>query len=102
VSAAWATVLGLGVVSVVIRAFGPVFFGGRELPPRVQDVLGLIGPAVIAAVVTVQVFATDGALVVDSRVIGLVTGLTAALLRAPLIVVVLASVAVTTAVRALG
>jgi len=32
VSAAWATVAGLAIATAAIKAFGPVVFGGRELP----------------------------------------------------------------------
>ena len=41
VSAAWATVAGLAIATAAIKAFGPVVFGGRELP----SLLGARDPA---------------------------------------------------------
>ena len=86
---------------MLLKAPGPVLLGGRELPQQVIGVIGLLAPAVLAALVVTQVFADDRALVVDSRLVGLGAGAAAVLARAPLIVVVVVAAASTAIVRAL-
>ena len=49
----------IGVVAVataMIRASGPVALGGRDLPPRIQGVIALLAPALLAALVVVETF----------------------------------------------
>lgn len=97
----WLVVALSGAATVLLKATGPVLLGGRELPPKVVGVVGLLAPAVLAALVVTQVFADDRDLVVDSRLVGLAAGAAAVLARAPLIVVVLVAAASTAIVRAI-
>jgi branched-subunit amino acid transport protein len=71
----WILVIWVGVTTAVIRAAGPVALGGRELPPRAMAVIGLLAPALLAALVMTQTFGSEGSseLVLDERVVG-VTG----------------------------
>jgi branched-subunit amino acid transport protein len=101
VSDVWLVVGVSGAVTVLLKATGPVLLGGRELPQQVIGVIGLLAPAVLAALVVTQVFADDRALVVDSRLVGLGAGAAAVLARAPLIVVVVVAAASTAIVRAI-
>jgi branched-subunit amino acid transport protein len=101
VNEVWLVVALSGAATVLLKATGPVLLGGRELPPRVVGVVGLLAPAVLAALVVTQVFADDRDLVVDSRLVGLGAGAAAVLARAPLIVVVVVAAASTAIVRAL-
>ncbi|HEY8000398.1 MAG: AzlD domain-containing protein [Vicinamibacteria bacterium] len=103
-SEVWITIAVLVVASAAIRASGPVLLGGRELPVRVQGVIALVAPALLAALVVVQtVGAPEGeALELDARVVGV--GAAALALRAgasTLPVVALAAL-VTAAVRLLS
>ena len=68
----WVTIGALAVTTVLIRAAGPVLLGGRELPPRLLDVVALLAPALLAALVVVQTFSDPAGeeLVVDERVLG--------------------------------
>ncbi len=67
----WVTIGALAVTTALIRASGPVALGGRELPPRVMDVIALVAAALLAALVVVETFAgEDGALELDARAIG--------------------------------
>jgi branched-subunit amino acid transport protein len=100
VNAIWLVVALSGAATVLLKATGPVLLGGRELPGRVVGVVGLLAPAVLAALVVTQVFADDRNLVVDSRLVGLAAGAVAVLARAPLIVVVVVAAASTAIVRA--
>jgi branched-subunit amino acid transport protein len=101
VNEVWLVVALSGAATVLLKATGPVLLGGRELPPKVVGVVGLLAPAVLAALVVTQVFADDRDLVVDSRLVGLAAGAAAVLARAPLIVVVVVAAASTAIVRAI-
>ena len=86
-SAVWLCVLVVGVATVAIKAGGPVFAGGRALPLGASRVVDLLAPALLAALVATQAFASDDALVLDERaapllVVVLVAAVTAGLLRA--------------------
>jgi branched-subunit amino acid transport protein len=100
VSAVWTTVILLGALTVLLKSAGPLLVGGRELPPVVLRVMSLLAPALLAAFVAVSVFGGDRQLVLDARAIGLGAAAVALLLRAPIIVVVLAAALATALVRA--
>ncbi len=91
-------VVGLGTVG--LKALGPVVLGGRALPERLTGIVELLAPAVLSALVAVQAFGADRALVLDARLIGLAAAGIALWRKAPMIVVVLVA-AVTTAVARL-
>lgn len=95
----WVIVVGVGVATIAIKGAGPVLLGGRELPTSITRVVGLLAPALLAALVVTQVFADGTSLVLDERVAGLGAALAALLLRAPLLVVVIVAAAVTALVR---
>ncbi len=71
-TAVWVTIGVLAVATAAIRAAGPVLLGGRELPAPVQEVIGLLAPALLAALVVVETFSgpAGGELEVDERVLG--------------------------------
>jgi branched chain amino acid efflux pump len=103
VSAAWATVAGLAIATAAIKAFGPVVFGGRELPALLARVIPLLAPALLAALVISETFGGPGrSLVLDARAGGLIVAGIALWRRAPLYVVVLAAAAATALLRAIG
>jgi branched chain amino acid efflux pump len=96
---AWIVVGAVGAATVAIKAVGPVFLGGRPLPARLQGVVRLLAPAVLAALVATGVLASDQRLVLDARLIGVGAAVIALLLRAPLLAVVVVAAAVTALVR---
>jgi branched-subunit amino acid transport protein len=96
-SAAWTVVLVVSVSTVAIKATGPLLLGGRELPPRVVGVVELMAPALLAALIVVNAFGSGRHIVLDARAAGLAAATLAILLRAPLLLVVIAP-AVTAAV----
>ncbi len=98
-SAAWAIVLAVGAGTVVLKAVGPVGVADRQLPPRIADLLSMVGPAILAALVVSEAFAHGRSLVVDARIAGVAAGAAAVLLRAPFWAVVLAGALATSAVR---
>jgi branched-subunit amino acid transport protein len=100
-SDAWIVVIALVVTTAIIRASGPVALGGRELPPRVLNVVALLAPALLAGLVMTETFGHDGELVLDERAAGVAAAGGTLLFRdSPLIAVVVAA-AVTAALRAL-
>lgn len=102
-SAAWATVAGLAIATAAIKAFGPIVFGGRDLPALLARVIPLLAPALLAALVITETLSGTGrSLVLDARAGGLVVAGIALWRRAPLYVVVLAAAAATALLRAIG
>jgi branched-subunit amino acid transport protein len=101
VTEVWIVVALTGVATMLIKATGPVLLGGRELPPRLVEVVELLAPALLAALVVTQVFADDRDLIIDARVVGLGAAAVAVVARAPVIVTLVVAAATTAVVRAL-
>jgi branched chain amino acid efflux pump len=102
-TAVWITVAGLCVTTALIKAFGPLVFGGRELHPVLGRVIPLLAPALLAAlVVTETVGGVGRSLVIDARLGGLLAAAVAISRRWPLAVVVLCAAGTTALLRALG
>jgi branched-subunit amino acid transport protein len=99
VSQAWSAVVFVGLGTAVLKAVGPVGVSGRRLPPRVDALLEMLAPAILAALVVTETFASGRSLVVDARLAGVGAGLVAILLRAPLWLVVVVGAAATAVVR---
>lgn len=99
---AWLTVAVVGAGTMVIKAAGPVLLGSRPLPARVQAVVALLAPALLAALVATATLDGGQRLVVDARLIGLAAGAVALVLRAPVLLVVLLAAAAAALARALG
>jgi branched-subunit amino acid transport protein len=101
-STVWLCVVVVGAATVAIKAGGPVFAGGRALPLGTSRVVDLLAPALLAALVATQAFASDGALVLDERAAGLLAAGVAIVLRAPLLVVVLSAAVTAALLRAVA
>jgi branched-subunit amino acid transport protein len=101
VSEAWAAVIVIGVATIAIKSAGPLLAGGRELPGPVADVVGLLAPAVLAALVVTQTVGGDEELVFDERVAGIAVASVAIALRAPILVSVATAAVVTAVLRLL-
>jgi branched-subunit amino acid transport protein len=101
VSPVWVTVIAVGAGTVLLKAAGPVLLGGRPLPRRVADVVELLAPALLAALVVTQAVGGDRELVFDARLAGLAAAIVALRLRAPLLVVVVVAALVAALIRLL-
>ena len=66
-SAARATVLVVGAGTIALKAVGPVGVSGRRLPARVTELLEMVAPAILAALVITETFASGRWLVLDAR-----------------------------------
>ena len=98
----WAIVAAVGIGTMVIKAAGPVLLGGRPLPPRVQAVVALLAPALLAALVATATFGSGQDLVADARVIGVGVAVVAIALRAPMLLVVIAAAVAAALARLAG
>ncbi len=95
----WVVIAVVGAVTMVFKASGPVLLGQRELPPRLNAVVGMLAPAMLAALVVTQTLGGDRELVLDERLAGVVVGGVAVWLRAPLVVVMIAAAATAALIR---
>jgi branched-subunit amino acid transport protein len=102
VSVVWLCVLAVGLATIAIKASGPVLAAGRELPQSTARVVDLLAPAVLAALVATQAFASADELVLDERAAGLLAAGVAIVLRAPMLVVVLMAASAAAVLRALS
>lgn len=100
-TAVWASVLAVGGATIALKATGPVLLGRRPLPGWLAGPVGLLAPAVLAALVVTQTVAGHRELVADARLVGLGAGVIAIALRAPLLVVVVVAAAAAALVRLL-
>jgi branched chain amino acid efflux pump len=101
-STPWLVVTLVGAGTIATKAAGPVLLGGRPLPERLQALVVLLAPALLAALVAIDTFGNGRALTIDARVAGVAVAGLAAWRRAPALLVVVMAAAVTAAVRAIG
>jgi len=101
-SEAWIIVLAVGIGTIVIKAAGPVLLGGRPLPERLQGIVALLAPALLAALVATAAVSTGNELVLDARIIGLGAAAVSIVLRAPILVVVIVAAAAAALARLAG
>jgi len=101
-SDSWLVVLAVGIGTIAIKAAGPVLMGGHPLPERARGVVALLAPALLAALVATNTFASGQQLVADARVIGVAVAVLALLARAPILAVVVAAAASAALARLAG
>jgi uncharacterized membrane protein len=99
----WLTIAVLVVATAAIRASGPLLLGGQALPPRLQDVIVLLAPALLAGLVVVETLGAPegGSLELDARLAGVGAAAVALRFRLPTLPIVALAAAVTAAVRAI-
>ena len=98
---AWALVGLCALVTVAIKAAGPVAFGGRPLPVWATGVIGLLAPALLAALVAVSALADGERLSVGADTAGVAAAGLALLRGASIILAVVIAAALTAGLRAL-
>ena len=97
----WWTIAALSAGSYALKALGPLVLRERAAAPGLSRLAGLMTPALLAALVAVQTFGAERALVLDARAAGLVAAGVAVWRRLPFVVVVVLAAAVTAVVRAI-
>ena len=95
----WLVVVVVGAATIGLKATGPVLLGGRTLPPAIAEVVALLAPVLLAALVVTQAVGGDGELVLDARLAGVGAGAVAIAARAPLPAVVVIAAATTAFAR---
>lgn len=95
----WPLMIVLVAGSYGLKALGVTTLGA-VVERRLGTVVSLLPAALFSALIVVMTFEEAGELVFDPRVAGVVVGAVAAWRKAPLIVVVLAAMAVTAGLRA--
>lgn len=101
-SALWVAIVTVTLASAAIKAAGPILVGGREIPPRVNAVIALLAPALLAALVVTETFSDDGHLVLDERALGVGVAAVALALRTPVLLAVALAALVTALARHFG
>jgi branched-subunit amino acid transport protein len=101
-SSGWLAVVVVGLATATIKATGPVFLGGRELPPRLVGVVTLLAPALLTALVATLTFGSGASLSIDARAVGLLAGGIAVVARAPTLLVVILAALATAGARIVG
>ena len=90
----------VGVATIAIRATGPVLLAGRELPRRLLDIVELLAPALLAALVVAEAAAGNRRYVFDARLVGLAAAVVAIRLRAPLLLTIVVAALAAAVARA--
>lgn len=96
----WLLILGLMVTTIVVKAFGPVLFGGRELPPGFTRVIACMAPALLTALVLASLFSDGQELGVGAEAVGVGLGGLLVWRGRSLVLAVAVAVAVTAGLRA--
>jgi branched-subunit amino acid transport protein len=95
----WIVVLVVGAATVVFKAAGPVFVGGRQLPARVQSIVALVAPVMLTALVVTQTFGGDEEIVIDARLPGVAAAGVAIWRGAPVVAAMAIAASVTALLR---
>ncbi|WP_134739764.1 AzlD domain-containing protein [Nocardioides sp. 503] len=98
----WLLIGGMALLTIAIKAAGPVLLGGRELPSWASGVVALMPPVLLAALVVTSVFSDGQRIGVDASVVGVAAGGLLLWRGRPLVLAVIAAAAVTALVRALA
>ncbi|MEO8518932.1 MAG: AzlD domain-containing protein [Dermatophilaceae bacterium] len=99
----WTTVLLASGLSFVLKLAGYVVPHHLLDGPRLSRVASMLPVALLSALVAVQTFTgSGGTLTLDARAAGVAVAVTALLLRAPFLVVVILAAATAGTLRALG
>ncbi len=82
----WTVIALLAVGTFAIKAAGPATLGARPLPARLNAMIALLAPALLAGLVVFESFGGErpAQLVIDARAAGLLAAAIALTLRLPL------------------
>lgn len=97
----WVLVLVLATGTVALKVVGPLLAGGAAPPAALSRVIALLTPALLTGLVVTSTFASSHDLVIDARAAGVALGLGLVLLRAPLLVALVAAASAVAVIRVL-
>ena len=95
----WGVVAVLAVGVYGQRALGMALIDPNRISVRSRQVLAMVPLSILCAVTALQTLSSQGALVLDARVAGIVAAAALSWKRAPMFLVVVAAAAITAAVR---
>ena len=95
----WLAILATAVLSLIIKAAGPALLGERQLPAWTRGIIAVLAPALLAALVVVHVLGQHWKAFDWTVVAGLATVAATRLLKAPMLLAVVAGVVVTALLR---
>ena len=98
----WALIGLCALVTAAIKAVGPVALGGRALPHWFARVVGLMAPALLAALVCVSALADGRHLAIGADTAGVAVAGVALVRGANVIVAVVVAASVTALLRAVA
>lgn len=73
-STTWWTIIGLAVTTALVKAAGPVVFGGRTPHPAFLRVVAMMAPALLAALVVTSALTDRGHIGVGADTVGVLAG----------------------------
>lgn len=98
----WVAVLAASAVCFATKLAGHLVPEHWLAHPRVARIAALVTVALLSGLVASTTFTSDGAVVVDARVVAVAAAAVALALRAPFVVVVLIAAVVAAVLRAAG
>jgi branched-subunit amino acid transport protein len=98
----WALIGLCALVTAVIKSIGPVALGGRELPAWFAGVVGLMAPALLAALVCVSALTHGRHPAIGANTVGVAVAGVTLLRGANVIVAVVVAASVTALLRAVA
>jgi branched-subunit amino acid transport protein len=101
VSTAATVVAGCTVATFAIKGVGPVLSGGRELPLAVREILALLAPALLAALVVVSALAAGRQITAGAQTAGVAASGLVYWRTRSIVACVIVAAAVTAGLRAL-
>jgi branched-subunit amino acid transport protein len=98
----WVVVAAVASLCVALRVAAPLVAQRRSLPPSVERRLQAAIPALLAALVALQLFTHRSRIGVDARAVGTLAAILVFLYRRSLVLALVVAAAVTAIVRAAG
>jgi len=99
VSDATIVLIVMTIGTFAFKSAGPLVLGDRSLPVRVQQAIGLLPAALLAALTIVSTMGDGREIVIDARLVGLVVAGVALWRRLPFVVVIVVASAATAFTR---
>jgi branched-subunit amino acid transport protein len=70
----WLTIIGLAVTTALVKAAGPVVFGGRTPHPAFLRVVAMMAPALLAALVVTSALSDGREIGIGADTVGVLAG----------------------------
>jgi hypothetical protein len=97
----WIVVAALCLGTVGLKAIGPATLGARRPPERALAVIALVAPAILTSLVLYETLSdSHSGLTIDARLAGLGAAGAAALVRLPMLAIVVLAAGATALARA--